>query len=33
MFDFIIHTSLRQRLIMLGISLLLVIYGFVRKKK
>ncbi|MBI4742407.1 MAG: efflux RND transporter permease subunit [Betaproteobacteria bacterium] len=27
MFDFIIHTSLRQRLIVLGISLLLVIYG------
>ena len=27
MFDFIIHTSLRQRLIVLGSSLLLVIYG------
>ncbi len=27
MFDFIIHTSLRQRLIVLGVSLLLVIYG------
>ena len=27
MFDFIIHTSLRQRLMVLGIALLLVIYG------
>jgi HME family heavy-metal exporter len=27
MFDFIIHTSLKQRLIVLGVSLLLVIYG------
>ncbi len=27
MFDFIIHTALRQRLIVIGISLLLVIYG------
>jgi HME family heavy-metal exporter len=27
MFDFIIHTALRQRLIVLGVSLLLVIYG------
>ena len=27
MFDYIIHTSLRQRLIVLGISLLLVVYG------
>ena len=27
MFDFIIHTSLKQRLIVLGIALLLVVYG------
>ena len=27
MFDFIIHTALRQRLIVLGVSLLLIIYG------
>jgi HME family heavy-metal exporter len=27
MFDFIIHTSLRQRLIVLGIAMLLVVYG------
>jgi len=27
MFDFIIHTSLKQRLLVLGISLLLIIYG------
>jgi HME family heavy-metal exporter len=27
MFDFIIHTSLRQRLLVLGVSLLLIIYG------
>ena len=27
MFDFIIHTSLKQRLIVLGVSLLLIIYG------
>ena len=33
MFDFIIHTSLRQRLIVLGISLLLVIYGVMTVQK
>lgn len=33
MFDFIIHTSLRQRLIVLGISLLLVIYGIMTVQK
>ncbi len=33
MFDFIIHTSLRQRLIVLGISLLLVIYGAMTVRK
>ncbi len=33
MFDFIIHTSLRQRLIVLGISLLLVIYGAMTVQK
>ena len=33
MFDFIIHTSLRQRLIVLGVSLLLVIYGVLTVKK
>jgi HME family heavy-metal exporter len=27
MFDFIIHTSLRQRLIVLGVALLLIVYG------
>ncbi|HNE72730.1 MAG TPA: efflux RND transporter permease subunit, partial [Giesbergeria sp.] len=27
MFDFIIHTSLRQRLMVLGLSLFLVVYG------
>ena len=27
MFDFIIHSSLKQRLLVLGISLLLMIYG------
>ena len=27
MFDFIVHTSLRQRLLVIGISLLLIIYG------
>jgi HME family heavy-metal exporter len=29
MFDFIIHTSLKQRLIVLGVALLLVIYGVI----
>ena len=29
MFDFIIHTSLKQRLLVLGVSLLLVIYGVI----
>ena len=33
MFDFIIHTSLRQRLIVLGVSLLLVIYGVLTVQK
>ena len=33
MFDFIIHTSLRQRLIVLGVSLLLVIYGILTVQK
>lgn len=33
MFDFIIHTSLRQRLIVLGISLLLVMYGVLTVQK
>ncbi len=33
MFDFIIHTSLRQRLIVLGIALLLVIYGAMTVRK
>ena len=27
MFDYIIHAALKQRLIVLGISLLLIIYG------
>ena len=33
MFDFIIHTSLKQRAIVLGISLLLVIYGVLTVRK
>ena len=33
MFDFIIHASLRQRLIVLGVSLLLVIYGILTVQK
>ena len=33
MFDFIIHSSLRQRLIVLGVSLLLVIYGILTVQK
>ena len=33
MFDFIIHASLRQRLIVLGVSLLLVIYGILNVQK
>jgi HME family heavy-metal exporter len=33
MFDFIIHTSLRQRLIVLGIALLLVVYGIFTVQK
>ena len=33
MFDFIIHTSLKQRLIVLGVSLLLVIYGALTLRK
>lgn len=33
MFDFIIHTSLRQRLIVLGVSLLLIIYGVLTVQK
>lgn len=33
MFDFIIHTSLKQRLIVLGIALLLVVYGIFTVQK
>ena len=33
MFDFIIHTSLRQRLIVLGLSLVLIIYGAITLRK
>jgi len=33
MFDFIIHTSLRQRLIVLGIAMLLVVYGLFTMQK
>jgi HME family heavy-metal exporter len=33
MFDFIIHTSLKQRLIVLGIALLLVVYGLFTVQK
>ena len=33
MFDFIIHTSLRQRLIVLGLSLVLIIYGAITLRR
>ena len=33
MFNFIIHTSLKQRLIVLSISLLLIIYGTLTVRK